>query len=58
MKTPTLETDTHETKVIFRKWPKSQGGGVIALFPQLPASYSGHMCESYEHIGQHGAQLA
>lgn len=44
------------TKVIFRKWPKSQGGDVIALFPQMAATVGnpGH-CQSYQHVGQHGA---
>ena len=42
-------------KVIFRRWPDSQGGEVIALFPEVAATVSGHDCESYMHIGQHGA---
>lgn len=40
-------------KVIFRKWPKSEGGDVIAIMPELvegPNRYT-----SYQHIGQHGA---
>lgn len=44
------------TKVIFRKWPKSEGGDVIALFVQEPAdSRSWWNCSSYEHVGQHCA---
>jgi len=39
-------------KVIFRIWPD---GGVIALFPQIAASVDGYLCESYMHVGQHGA---
>ena len=39
-------------KVIFRKWPD---GNVIALFPQIVASVNGYLCQSYEHVGQHGA---
>lgn len=38
--------------VIFRKW---NNGDVIALFPEIPADISGLFCDSYEHIGQHGA---
>jgi hypothetical protein len=39
-------------RVVFRKWPN--GGGVIALFPELPADNYGIYCDSYEHVGQHG----
>lgn len=43
------------TKVIFRKWPKREGGDVIALFPEVASSYiRSYDCESYQHIGQHG----
>lgn len=38
--------------VVFRKW--NDCGGVIALFPELPADVLGRFCLSYEHIGQHG----
>jgi hypothetical protein len=41
--------------VIFRKWRKSDGGGIIALFPQIPVSINCRFAQSYEHIGQHGA---
>jgi hypothetical protein len=44
-----------KTIVIFRKWPKSQGGEVIALFPCEAATRDGGMCQSYERVGQHGA---
>lgn len=37
--------------VIFRKW---RNGGVIALFPELPADIHGRYCDAYEHVGQHG----
>lgn len=40
------------TVVVFRKWRKGQGEGIIALFP-FEAAEQGH-CMSYEHIGQHG----
>lgn len=39
-------------KVVFRPW--RDGGGVIALFPELPADANGYFCDSYEHVGQHG----
>ena len=43
------------TPVIFRKWPKSEGGDVIALFPTLVGTMDPYTCESYEHVGQHGS---
>lgn len=43
-------------RVIFRKWPKKEGGGVIALFPGIAATVGNpYHCQSYEHVGQHGA---
>lgn len=39
-------------RVVFRRW--RDGGGVIALFPELPADIHGIYCDSYEHVGQHG----
>lgn len=44
-----METDV----VVFRKWRDS--GTIIALFPELPADLFGRFCDSYEHVGQHGA---
>jgi hypothetical protein len=38
--------------VIFRVYPD---GDVIALFPQIAAGYLGYSCQSYMHVGQHGA---
>ena len=38
--------------VVFRRWRDT--GGVIALFPELPADLDGDHCDAYEHIGQHG----
>jgi len=39
--------------VIFRIWP---GGDVTALWPYLIVDWpSSSYCQSYEHIGQHGA---
>lgn len=42
------------TKVIFRKWSKKEGGGIIAFFPEIPADVYGYDMQSYEHTGQHG----
>lgn len=42
------------TDVIFRKWPDSEGGGVIALFPCEPGTNDPATCQSFEHVGQHG----
>jgi hypothetical protein len=42
------------TRVVFRRWPKSQGGGIIALFPDIPSDLAGRYCLSFEHVGQHG----
>jgi hypothetical protein len=39
--------------VVLRRWRDT--GTVIALFPEMPADYQGRYCDSYEHIGQHGA---
>lgn len=41
------------TKVIFRKF---KDGDVIALFPTIAGDYNPYVtCQSYQHIGQHGA---
>lgn len=37
--------------VIFRKWSE---GDIIALFPEHPADDEGLLCDSYQHVGQHG----
>ena len=42
------------TLVVFRRWPGSSGGDIIALFPAQPADYLGRFCDAYEHVGQHG----
>lgn len=47
-----MKLDTHKTIVVFRVF-KDQGD-LIALFPALN-DYHDHSCESYQHIGQHGA---
>ena len=41
------------TLVVFRRWPGSSGGDIIALFPAQPADYLGRFCDAYEHVGQH-----
>lgn len=47
--------DVDETVVIFRVW-RGEGGGVFALFPELPhCKDKPWLCQSYEHVGQHGA---
>ena len=46
--------DEDITRVVFRRWPKSQGGGIIALFPDIPSDPAGRYCLSFEHVGQHG----
>ena len=37
--------------VVFRRW---KNGGLIALFPELPADIFGDFCDAYETVGQHG----
>ena len=43
------------TTVIFRRFPKTDGGQLIALFPYEFDDYQGLDCASYMHVGQHGA---
>jgi hypothetical protein len=47
--------DTTRTLVVFRKWPKAEGGDVIALFPYLPATPDPALCDSFQHSGRHSA---
>jgi len=42
------------TLVVLRRWRQSNGGDIIALFPELPADYQGRFCDAYEIVGQHG----
>lgn len=42
-----------KTKAVFRIYPKSSGGEILALFPQIPESYNGYSCSCYAHVGQH-----
>jgi hypothetical protein len=42
--------------VIFRKWPRREGGHVMAIFPTIPSGYSFmDGCDCYQHVGQHGS---
>jgi hypothetical protein len=43
------------TPVIFRKWPESEGGDVIAIFPTEVGTLDPYTSSSYEHVGQHGS---
>ena len=43
------------TPVIFRKWPASEGGEVIALFPTELGDTSPFTSSSYQTTGQHGS---
>jgi hypothetical protein len=47
-----MKRDKEKTTVIFRKF---KGGEIIALFPEIQADMSKGNCQSYQHIGQHGA---
>ena len=40
-------------RVVFRKWNKRNGNGVIALFPNESHGWPGQVM-SFEHLGQHG----
>jgi hypothetical protein len=44
----------NETIVIFRK-DRTGWKDCFALFPELPADNFGRYCDSYQHVGQHGA---
>jgi len=50
-----MKTDTQKTKVVFRIWPKSKGGDVIAIFPRDVGTYDPSTCSSYMHVGQHAS---
>jgi hypothetical protein len=41
------------TPVVFRRWPKSEGGGIIALFPGQKENNG--LIDSYEHNGGHAS---
>jgi hypothetical protein len=42
------------TEVVFRVWPKSEGGDVLALFPYDHFDAAATLCSSYQHVGGHG----
>ena len=46
-------TKEAKTLVVFRVF--RSGGDVIALFPDIAATRNPVYCESYQHVGQHGA---
>lgn len=50
-----IEQGQHKTAVVFRKWGAKDGGGIIALFPEIPAGTHGFYVMSFEHVGHHGA---
>ena len=47
-----MKQDEFKTKVIFRKFKE---GDIIAMFPEVVANMNKAVCESYKHVGQHGA---
>lgn len=47
-----MKKQSEKTAVIFRKFPD---GGILAIFPLIPATYDAWRCLSYMHQGQHGA---
>lgn len=53
-----FKQDSAVTLCILRRWPdngRTSFGGIIALFPMLPGTNDPATCDSYEHVGQHGA---
>jgi len=51
----TVKRKITKIPVLFRKWGKSEGGGIIAIFPMELGTNSPYTCEMYEHVGQHGS---
>lgn len=47
-----MEPSEETVVVIFRRWGVRNGGGVIAIFPEIDAG--GGLVQMYEHVGQHG----
>lgn len=41
--------------VIFRKYPESEGGEVLALFPEIPGTNDPATCTCYASMGQHSS---
>lgn len=50
-----MANEVEKTIVVFRIWPKREGGDVIAIFPELPGTMDPYTCQSYQTIGQHGS---
>jgi hypothetical protein len=48
------DNDQDLTTVVFRKWKKGCGSGIIALFPDIPWDQRQLLVASFEHVGQHG----
>jgi hypothetical protein len=40
--------------VLIRVW-KNDASDIFALLPTIPADCAGHLCTSYQHVGQHGS---
>jgi dienelactone hydrolase len=49
-----FKQDDEITPVIFRRWPKCEGGAVVAIFPTILGTYESHTMSCYQHVGQHG----
>ena len=50
-----LKRKISKVPVMFRKWPKSEGSGIIAIFPTELGTNSPYTSQMYEHVGQHGS---
>lgn len=50
---PTLTRS--EIPVMFRKWPKKEGGDIDAIFPTIPGTNDPYTCTIYAHVGQHSS---
>jgi hypothetical protein len=44
-----------KTKVVFRIFPKKEGGEVIAIFPRNCGTNNPATCSSYMRVGQHSS---
>ena len=50
-----MKKSIEKTKVIFRIFPKKEGGEVIAIFPRNCGTNDPATCSSYMHVGQHSS---
>lgn len=50
-----MKPDEFPTPVVFRKFRASDGGDIIAIFPDQLGTNDPRTCGSYLHVGQHGA---